>query len=303
MSLRAPGSTFGDMGRSRERDVKYGLYVPDFGKSASPRTLADFAHEAEESGWDGFFIWDHILEWDKPVPLFDSFSILAAISVSTERIRIGTTVTPLPRLKPWIVARQVATLDHLSRGRMVLGVGLGGEESTDYARFGEPADNKVLAQKLDESLEIITGLWSGRPFIFRGKHYQIKKTVFLPPPLQKPRVPIWVGGFWPRVGPFLRAARWDGVIPLVLPERLARPTDIRDIIGFIKKHRRDLESFDVVEINWTTGNNRKNNARKVTAFAEAGITWWLESLYTMRDSPERMLKRIRQGPPREREHP
>ncbi len=278
--------------------LRYGLYVPNFGKSAFPRTLARLAREAEQSGWDGFFIWDHVLEWNKRVPIFDSFTLLAAISVSTQRIRIGTTVTPLPRLKPWIVAKQVATLDHLSGGRMILSVGLGSEESTDYARFGEAADTKVLAQKLDESLEIITGLWLGKPFTFSGRHHQIKNTVFLPPPVQKPRVPIWVGGFWPRVGPFLRAARWDGVIPLVLPERLARPSDIRDILEFIRKHRSSLQSFDVVEINWTTGANRKSNAQKVSPYAEAGITWWLESLYTMRDSPERMLERIRRGPPR-----
>lgn len=132
--------------------LRYGLYVPNFGKSSSPQTYAGLAREAEESGWDGFFIWDHILEWDKQVPIFDAFTTLAAIAVSTRRIRIGTTVTPLPRLKPWIVAKQMATLDRLSEGRMVLGVGLGGVESTDYERFGEVADSRVLAEKVDESL-------------------------------------------------------------------------------------------------------------------------------------------------------
>lgn len=219
--------------------------------------------------------------------------------MSTQHMRIGTTVTPLPRLKPWIVAKQIVTLDHVSNGRIILSVGLGGEETTDYARFGEAADPRVLAEKLDESLEIITGLWSGKPFSFSGKHYQIKKTVFLPSPVQKPRVPIWVGGFWPRVGPFMRAARWDGVIPLVLPERLARPSDIREIIAYIDRHRPGLNGFDIVEINWTTGGNKKSNAEKVSQYAEAGITWWLESLYTMQDSPERMLERVRRGPPRE----
>ncbi len=281
----------------RHSGLRYGLYVPNFGKAASPRALARVAQEAEASGWDGFFVWDHILEWDRPVAIFDSFTILAAISTSTERIRVGTTVTPLPRLKPWIVAKQVATLDHLSGGRMTLGVGLGGEESTDYARFGETADTRVLAEKLDESLEVITGLWSGRPFSFSGKHYSVKKTVFRPTPVQKPRVPIWVGGFWPRKGPFLRASRWEGVIPLVLPERLARPSEITDIARFVEEHRGGLSGFDIVEINWTTGRNRNANAAKVQPFVEAGITWWLESLYTMSDSPQRMLERVRRGPP------
>lgn len=118
------------------------------------------AGEAEKHGWDGFFLWDHIVEWKRRVLLSDSFTVLAAIATSTERIRIGTTVTPLPRLKPWLAARQTATLDQLSGGRMILGVGLGTEETTDYARFGERAENNILSEMLDESLEIITGLWS-----------------------------------------------------------------------------------------------------------------------------------------------
>jgi len=280
------------------RKLSYGLYVPNFGKSSSPRIYADLAHEAEKAGWDGFFLWDHLVEWDERVPVSDSFTALAAIAMRTERIRIGTTITPLPRLKPWTVARQTTSLDSLSNGRMVLGVGLGGEESCDFARFGESADNRILAQKLDESLEVITGLWSGRRFSFRGEHYRLGETVFLPTPIQKPRIPIWAAGFWPRRGPYERAAKWDGVVPLVLPERLPRPDDIRNILGFIKQRRADLESFDVVNIGWTSGVDRKKNADKVSSYAEAGITWWLESLYTKRDSAEKMLTRIRLGPPR-----
>ena len=278
--------------------LRCGLYVPDFGKSAYPRTMANLAREAEQAGWDGFFLWDHILEWDKWVPVFDSFTNLAAISMSTERIRIGTAVTPIPRLKPWTVAKQVATLDHLSTGRMILGAGLGNVESTDYARFGESADTKVLAQKLDESLEIMTGLWSGKPFRFSGRHYHIKETVFLPTPLQKPRVPIWVGGTWPHAGPFRRAARWDGLIPIVAPEELPKPSDICQIVGYLKKLRPTMEGFEVVAINGTAGVSKEADSQKVSQFAEAGVTWWLESLYTMRDSPERMLARIRRGPPK-----
>jgi len=138
--------------------LRYGLYVPNFGRSAEPAVLSDMALEAEKSGWDGFFLWDHLVEFAHRVPIYDSFTSLAAIAVKTKRIRIGTTVTPLPRLKPWNVARQTASLDHLSNGRLVLGVGLGGKESCDYKRFGEADDNKVLAEKLDESLDIITGL-------------------------------------------------------------------------------------------------------------------------------------------------
>ncbi len=278
--------------------MKYGLYVPNFGRSSDPRTIAELALEAEKSGWDGFFLWDHILEWDQRIPISDSFTALAAMAAKTKRIRIGTTVTPLPSRPPWVVARQTATLDHLSNGRLILGVGLGGPESTDYERFGQVANNKVLAEKLDEALDIITGFWTGKGFSYDGKHYQVtKKTVFLPPPKQKPRIPIWVAGFWPRKGPFRRAARWDGVIPLRLPVRLPHPEDLREIIDYVKIHRTDIRRFDIVNIGWTLGTNRKRDREKIARYAAAGVTWWLESLYTKRDSPSAMRKRIRSGPP------
>ena len=277
--------------------MKYGLYVPNFGKASGPRALAQTALEAEKNGWDGFFLWDHLVEWEKRVPISDAFIALAAIAMKTNRIRIGTTLTPLPRLKPWTAARQTATLDQLSNGRLVLGVGLGAKESCDYARFGESEDSKVLADKLDESLEIITGLWTGKPFSHRGLHFKIGKTVFLPTPKQKPRIPIWVGGFWPRKGPFNRASRWDGAIPLVAPEKLPEPKDIGEILAYVEERRASRGSFDLANIGWTTGVNRARDAEKVAAYEDAGVTWWLESLWTKRDSSEGMLKRIRQGPP------
>lgn len=280
--------------------MRYGLYVPNFGKAATADTFAKMAYEAEKSGWDGFFLWDHLIQWDQRLPVCDSFIALAAMAANTKRIRIGTTVTPLPKLKPWIVARQTSTLDHLSNGRMILGVGLGEEESTDYVRFGEVADAKILAGKLDESLEIIVGLWRGKPFSYEGKHYHItKKTAFLPPPKQKPRIPIWVGGWWPRKGPFRRAAKWDGVLPLHLGHPM-RPTPkhLHDILTYIKQYRTSTASFDVAIIGWGTGKNRARNLKKIGPYADEGLTWWLESLYTKRNSPKEMWKRITQGPPR-----
>jgi alkanesulfonate monooxygenase SsuD/methylene tetrahydromethanopterin reductase-like flavin-dependent oxidoreductase (luciferase family) len=270
--------------------------VPNFGKSAHPETLAEMASEAEKSGWDGFFLWNHIVEWKKRVPIYDPFICLTAIALKTARIRIGTTVTPLPRLKPWEVARQTVSLDNLSHGRLTLGVGLGAKESCDYERFGESADNKVLAEKLEESLDIITGLWSGKPFSYQGKHYQVGETTFIPTPFQKPRIPIWLAGFWSRKAPFRRAAKWDGVVPLKLPEELLKPEDLREITGYVNKHRAQGE-FDFVNIGWTTG-KKEASREKVAPYIEAGMTWWLEGLYTKRDSPGEMRRRIRLGPPR-----
>jgi hypothetical protein len=286
--------------KKRASSLHYALYVPNFGRVASARMYVELARESEKAGWDGFFLWDNVVEWDERIPLFDSFTILAAIATNTKRIRIGTTITPPPRLKPWIVARQTVSLDHLSNGRMTLGVGLGGEESCDYERFGESADPKVLAEKLDESLEIITGLWSGKEFSYKqGKHYEIgKSTVFLPPPVQKPRIPIWVGGMWPHKGPFRRATKWDGMIPLKAPGNLLQPSDLSDILSYVNKSRDESMNFDVAIIGWTTGKNRTANVEKVSHYAKAGATWWLESLYTQRHSPERMLARIRLGPPK-----
>ncbi len=270
--------------------------MPNFGKAAHPETLAELASEAEKSGWDGFSLWNHIVEWEKRVPIYDPFTSLAAMAIKTAQIRLGTRVTPLPRLKPWEVARQTVALDHLSNGRLTLGVGLGVKESCDYERFGESADNKVLAEKLEESLDIITGLWSGRPFSYQGKHYHMGKTTFIPTPLQKPRIPIWLAGFWPRKAPFRRAAKWDGVVPLKLPEELLEPEDLREITGYVNKHL-TKGKFDFVNIGWTTG-KKEESKEKVAPYIEAGMTWWLEGLYTERDSPGDMLRRIRLGPPR-----
>ena len=180
---------------------------------------------------------------------------------------------------------------------MILGVGLGAKESCDYARFGEAPNDKILAEKLDESLAIITGLWTGKPFSYAGTHYRVGKSVFLPTPIQKPRIPIWVAGSWPRKAPFNRAAKWDGMIPLKYPGDLMKPEDLSEAVEYVKTMRGNNAPFDVANIGWTTGINRKKDAEKVSPYGEAGMSWWLESLYTKQDSPEKMRKRIRLGPP------
>ncbi len=186
-----------------EGKVRYGLYVPNFGKACTPQNLVGLAIEAEDHGWDGFFLWDSISGEDRKLPTVDAFTTLAAVATRTKRIRIGTTVTALPRLRPWKVARETATLDHLSNGRLTLGVGLGFPPNQEYSRFGEDPNIKVRAAKLDEALKILVGLWGGKPFAYQGRHFTVKRTQFLPPSKQKPRIPIWVGGFWPRKRPFI----------------------------------------------------------------------------------------------------
>ncbi|MGA2790707.1 MAG: LLM class flavin-dependent oxidoreductase [Candidatus Bathyarchaeia archaeon] len=287
------------MNFQKSEKLRFGLYLPNYGKVAYARTLAELALESEDAGWDGVFLWDHVM-YSEPQhsPMVDSLTTLAAIAVKTKRIRLGTTVTPLARRRPWIVARQTVTLDHLSNGRLTLGVGLGNPAYADFQMFGESGDEKNRAEKLDEGLEILTGLWTGKQFSYTGKHYAIEKARFLPATKQKPRIPIWVGGFWPNKAPFRRAAKYDGVIPLRLASPIEpEPRDLRNILAYIKKRRKATGPFDAAVIGWGTRKSHTENTRKIQTFAEAGMTWWLESLFLQRNSLKEMKKSIRKGPP------
>src|SRR5512135_3455862 len=168
--------------------MKYGIVLP----KGDARTSADFAAEAERCGWDGFFVWE-------PVWGIDAWVCLTAAAMRTERIRLGTMLTPLSRMRPWKLASETATLDNLSNGRVILAVGLGAID-TGFEEFGEVTDRKQRAELLDEGLDILTGLWRGQPFSYEGKHYHVKPSTFPhrpPPPVQQPRIPIWVTGAWP----------------------------------------------------------------------------------------------------------
>ncbi len=283
--------------------MNYGLYLPNFGDETSVRTLATLAREAEEAGWDGFFLWDHIVYRARPpVNMVDPWIALTAMAMTTERIRLGTTVTPVPRRRPWILARETASLDQLSGGRLIVGVGLGDPPDLEFTQFGEEPDNRIRAAKLDEGLDILAGLWGGQPFRYAGTHYKVKKIAFQPPSLQTPRIPVWVAGFWPNKAPFRRAARWDGVIPL--QRGGLAPEDITSIAAYIKEHRTagSLNTpdspFDIVKIGSVPGDNAARASKIVKPFADAGVTWWLESLFTERNLLEAMRRRILQGPPR-----
>jgi alkanesulfonate monooxygenase SsuD/methylene tetrahydromethanopterin reductase-like flavin-dependent oxidoreductase (luciferase family) len=277
--------------------MRYALYLPNFGAEHSAGGLADLARDAEEAGWDGFFLWDHIVAEAEGVPMVDVWVALSAIAMNTARIRLGATVTPLARRRPWKLARETVTLDHLSNGRLTLGVGLGVPE--DYDPFGEESDAKVRAAKLDEGLEILTGLWKGQPFEHHGRAYQIENVTFNPASLQQPRIPIWVGGWWPTKAPFRRAARWDGVIPLKQSgDNLLTPQDVVEVLDFIRRERTSNAPFDVAIINWTDPSDPGAAAEKVSAYAEAGTTWWLESLYMQQNSLAGLRRRIRLGPPK-----
>lgn len=285
--------------------MKYGISIINFGPGLDARGLAAFAREAEEAGWDGFFIWDHMaMGW--PIPFADVTVTLAAIALATERIRFGALMTPLPRRHPAKFAREAIELDHLSGGRLNVGGVIGVDEELGW--LGKPTDPRVRGGMLDEALDIIAGLWGGEMFSYEGKHFQVRNLHFLPAPVQQPRIPVWVGGTWPIKKPFERAARWDGVFPIAPgggPEDLLAPEQIREIVAFIRERRETDAPFDVVASGYTPGDDPARGAESVAAYADAGATWWMESVHGLppvvqegENALERMRARIVAGPPR-----
>ncbi|MGB2694043.1 MAG: LLM class flavin-dependent oxidoreductase [Dehalococcoidia bacterium] len=283
-------------------DLRYAVSVPNYGEFADVRAVAQLAREAEAAGWDGFFTWDHILlDANAGVPMSDPWVALTAIALATERMRIGTLITPLARRRPWVVARQTVTIDHLSNGRMILGVGLGFPPEAEFAALGEDADDGVRAEKLDEALDIITGLWRGEAFSHAGKHYSIDGATFLPRPVQQPRIPIWVAGVWPNCGPLRRAARWDGVVPLKVGaagiETLTQP-DLAEIVRYVHEHRTNDGPFDVVCGGPPPDDDPARLPDLIASFREAGLTWWLGSTGGEPGSFADLRARVRAGPVR-----
>jgi alkanesulfonate monooxygenase SsuD/methylene tetrahydromethanopterin reductase-like flavin-dependent oxidoreductase (luciferase family) len=277
--------------------MHYGISAPNFGEYSDPRLLAALAHEAEIAGWDGFFPWDHIT-WPGPVPVADPWVVLAAMAMQTERILLGPMVTAPPRRRPWKLARETVTLDHLSGGRLILGVGLGFWQHEEFEALGEAGSPQRRAAKLDESLAVLTGLWSGTPFSYHGTQYQVNNVCFLPTPVQQPRIPIWVAGGWPTKAPFRRAARWDGVFPINRDPANTpplTPSAMRDVVAYVKVHRVGEAPFEVVYAGQTPGRDPAADAALVVPYAEAGVTWWLE--LASRRAPAEMRERIRRGPP------
>ena len=286
--------------------MKYGVHLPNFGVFGDARVLADLARLAEQAGWDGFFLWDHLLfcELDKNAHV-DPWVALTAIAAATERINIGTLITPLPRRRPWKLARETVSVQNYSGGRLILGVGLGDPVEWEYRFFHEETDPRIRAEKLDEGLAILTGLWTGEPFAFEGKHYQLEEMTFLPKPVS--RIPIWVAGYWPKKRPFRRSARFDGIAP-GSAEGMLSPDDVRQFMAYINQHRSREDAFDVVTFGKTDPESAEYTA-KVAPYIEAGATWWVEDISPLRMGwgwedlwkpweIEPLKARIQAGPPK-----
>ena len=284
--------------------MRHGLYLPTEGDFADVAVLVTLAREAELHGWDGFFIWDELL----PVythsdavrqtlgdsgHVVDPLVALTAIAAATQRLRLGAMVTPLARHRPEILAKQTATLDRYSGGRLILGVGLGNPPD-QFTAFGGEADLRVRAEMVDEFLEVVTLLWSGQEVSHHGSHYTVSGISLLPTPLQTPRIPIWVGADSRHAAPRRRAARWDGFVPASesWPDGVITPDEFEAIVADIGAQRAARSPFDVVVIGNAAGTHPATNS--LPAYETAGVTWALTQALNVDEAHHR----IRRGPPR-----
>lgn len=254
--------------------MQYGLALPTGGACGDPRFLVELAARAEAAGWDGVFLEDYVLyQGDRAIPTCNTWVALAAIAVRTTTVRLGVEVTPLARRRPWNVAREAAGVDQLSNGRMILGAGLGDANDPGFGAFGEEVDARVRAERLDEGLAILAGLWTGEPFAFAGRHFSFDEVTFLPRPVQEPRIPIWIGGGYPNRRPTERALRWDGSCLYRDGATHLLPDDVRAL-----RARRPEPAWDVAVGGWPRRADWDEERDTIRALAVAGATWWIEWL-------------------------
>lgn len=277
----------------------HGLYLqnsPQYvGDLARPGRMVEYAVAAEEAGWDGVFVADVLSsEW------LDPWITLAGVASRTERIRLGTWITPVPRRQPWQLARDLATLDRLSEGRVVLGAGLGTEE--DYTAFGEPWEPGRIAERYDESLEVITGLWGDEPFSYDGEHFTVEEADLQPTPVQQPRIPILAGVWWPNKRPVHRGARWDGIMPYAPsfvgeeglhgePVTGTPEEEVRDVVAY---YREIADEPGEVVLPVDPPEAPPDFAETC---ADAGATWLLTTDLLADEDHEENLEAVRSGPP------
>ena len=245
--------------------ARHGVFVAPFDELYEPRLLAELALTAEERGWDGFFLWDHVRYRAPASAVADVWVALSAVAMATSRIALGPMVTPLARRRAHKLARETVTLDHLSQGRLVLGAGLGGDKSEEFSRYGDETDPRERARLLDSGLEALARYWGGE---------------MDPPPVQQPRIPVWIAGRWPNRRPLRRALRWDGFFPIDLPG----PDALAEYAAEIDRDPFELVVTDPPGSDWA-------------AWERAGATWCL----TGWDSTPRLAavrEAIEAGPPR-----
>jgi alkanesulfonate monooxygenase SsuD/methylene tetrahydromethanopterin reductase-like flavin-dependent oxidoreductase (luciferase family) len=280
--------------------MRYGLILPNAGPCGDPRTLAQFAALAENAGWDGVFLEDYLVYQNQVgVPTYDPWVCLAAVAMGTSRVRLGTMVTPVPRRRVQKLAAECVALDHLSAGRVVLGVGLGDQTDASLTAFGDAPSAAVRGRQLDESLEALVGLWSGEAFSYMAEFVRIDHATLAPKPLQQPRIPIWVGGRYPNPRAVARAARWDGacLFKSVSAEDVTpvdwTPGDLQALRAEVGRQR-SLDGYDIAIGGRERAANWDAERRLIAELAEAGATWWIE--WVRHGSREEMQPAIERGP-------
>lgn len=273
--------------------LKFGLACP----YNDARKVAALAQLAEATGWDGFFLGDAI--WCE-----DPMIALAAAAMTTDRIRLGTMIIPVPLRRPWKIASESLALDRLSNGRLILGLGTGAVWMGWHAFPDEVTRTKARAEMLDETIDILTLLYQRQPFDYDGKHYHLKLTAlevmyYPPPPLQQPRIPLWIPLNWPRAKSMQRVLKCDGLLaetygPDGTPTDVT-PEDVHAMATFVQANRTLTTPFDIVIQGKTDGKDRVQQQDRLWPLQEAGATWWVEGLWE--DSEEAVVARIQQGPP------
>jgi alkanesulfonate monooxygenase SsuD/methylene tetrahydromethanopterin reductase-like flavin-dependent oxidoreductase (luciferase family) len=269
--------------------MRYGIEVVPFGGYSDPREVVRLAQAAEAAGWEAIALWDHMLF---PYGAGDPWVTLSAVAATTRRLKLITAVAPLPRYRPHLLARTLAALDLLSEGRVIFGTGLG--IAFDLAPFGDPTDAPTLAAMLDEGLELITGLWAGEPVTHHGRFYHAEAAQLVPAPVQRPRIPVWIGG--DSQAALRRAARWDGWVIGTIDEGCQitkSPEQVAAQVAAMGQHRASAVPCEVA----VDGVSPAGDPSLPAAYARAGATWWLEAIFLSRGSAEEMLARVSAGPP------
>lgn len=253
--------------------MKYGLSIPNGGVD-DIRVFGEIARLAEDAGWDGLFLEDYIVYHSSPLT-YDPWVLLGVMAQATEEIRLGIQVIPVARRRPWKLAREAVTVDHLSNGRLILGFGLGDVSDPSFSNFEEVLDPQQRAKMLDEALEVLIGFWSGEPFSYQGEYYRIETVTFVPKPIQKPRIPIWIGGRWDVKGPANRAKRWDGFCPYYLDEKFTQH-DVQSMRAFFENEGLSKSAFDISVGGHRRSEDWEQERELIQSFDEAGATWWTE---------------------------
>ncbi len=277
--------------------MRFGIFLPPFAEFAEPRRVAALSTLAETSGWDGFFLWDHMLSMPG-MAVADPWVTMAAIAMATRDIRIGALVTPLPRRRPWVLSREMATLDQLSDGRLIGGIGLGGDGWTEFSSFGEAVDPVVRGEKLDEALGLLQRFLTGEPVSFHGRHYGVDAPPLLPKPRQDP-LPLWGAVRWPNRRPLARMAKLQGCFPIFGASDGPPPPDPADIAALrgLLIERGARPNIDIAVECALSAEDPVTVPETVAALEQAGATWMLEA-FRPGASPDRVTTVVGQGPPR-----